>query len=140
MVLASKRVTLTNDLVFLFNGAEEALLPASHGFITQHRWSNPPPTNYYPTPTFYLLPPSSRFAKDIAAFINLEAAGSGGREVLFQAGPGHRYLHLHLHPHPHPHLHQHLHQVVTGCLYNGRTPPLCLHTLSGGDLTIMYNL
>ena len=37
VVLASKRVTLTNDLVFLFNGAEETILPASHGLITKHR-------------------------------------------------------------------------------------------------------
>ena len=89
MVLGSKKATLTNDLIFLFNGAEEALLPASHGFTTKHRWA----TNIETTQLVHNYKNNlARWAKDVKAVINLEAAGSGGRELLFQSGPGHRYL------------------------------------------------
>ncbi len=61
--------TIKHGIVFLFNGAEEGLLDGSHAFVTKHK-----------------------LAKTIKAFVNLEAAGSGGREVVFQTGPGHPWL------------------------------------------------
>ncbi|OZJ05360.1 hypothetical protein BZG36_01535 [Bifiguratus adelaidae] len=51
-----------NAVVFLFNGAEETLQDASHAFITTHELKD-----------------------SIRSVINLEACGTTGREILFQA-------------------------------------------------------
>ncbi|XP_014772391.1 endoplasmic reticulum metallopeptidase 1 [Octopus bimaculoides] len=67
--MSQRSTPLRHSVIFLFNSAEENMLQASHGFITQHRW-----------------------AKTIRAFVNLDAAGAGGWEIVFQAGPQHPWL------------------------------------------------
>ncbi|TGZ61195.1 hypothetical protein CRM22_008123 [Opisthorchis felineus] len=62
--IATGKVQLVNDLIFLFNGAEESGLLTSHAFVTQHRWAN-----------------------DVKSFLNLEGTGAGGRLFVFQSSP-----------------------------------------------------
>ncbi|KAL5973046.1 hypothetical protein ACLOJK_039853 [Asimina triloba] len=54
-------------VILLFNGAEELfmLCKGSHGFMKTHRWRD-----------------------SVGAFINVEASGTGGLDLVCQAGPG----------------------------------------------------
>jgi len=52
---------ISSPVIFLFNGGEETLMQASHGFMA-----------------------SSVFSKDVGAFINIESTGNWGPDVLFQ--------------------------------------------------------
>lgn len=68
-VLSRQNYLLRHSVIFLFNGAEESGLQASHAFIAKHKW-----------------------AKEVKAFLNLESAGSSGKEMLFQTGPKNPWL------------------------------------------------
>ncbi|WBW73084.1 ER metallopeptidase Erm1 [Schizosaccharomyces osmophilus] len=61
-ILSSQPTPLTNSVVFLFNDAEESLQDASHMFITQ-----------------------SVLKDSVKYVVNLEACGTTGAEILFQA-------------------------------------------------------
>ncbi|KAF9289091.1 hypothetical protein BGZ68_010046 [Mortierella alpina] len=61
-ILSQRPALKRNSLVFLFNGGEESLQDASHSFVTNHELRH-----------------------SIKAVINLEACGTSGPEVLFQA-------------------------------------------------------
>ncbi|KAL3287811.1 hypothetical protein HHI36_002272 [Cryptolaemus montrouzieri] len=67
------------SVIFLFNGAEESGLQASHGFISKHKW-----------------------AEESKVVINLEAAGAGGSIVMFQTGPNRPWLNEDYGKVPHP--------------------------------------
>jgi len=60
---------LQHSVVFNFNGAEETINQAAHGFITQHEW-----------------------VSSIKAFINMEGAGAGGKSFMMQTGPKAEWL------------------------------------------------
>lgn len=80
-VLSTSPEPLRHCIIFLFNGGEENYMLGSYSFIKYHEW-----------------------AKDVAAFINLDSAGAGGREIMFQAGPNRPFLMYHysqVAPHPH---------------------------------------
>ncbi|CAO3571190.1 unnamed protein product [Mortierella alpina] len=61
-VLSLRPAPKKNSIVFLFNGGEESLQDASHAFITSHELKD-----------------------NIRAVVNLEACGTSGPEILFQA-------------------------------------------------------
>jgi len=68
-------LVVRNTIVFLFNGAEELGLQGAHGFV-RGRESQSDTELGHPWST------------NVKVFVNLEGAGAGGREILFQATGG----------------------------------------------------
>ncbi|XP_022887666.1 endoplasmic reticulum metallopeptidase 1 [Olea europaea var. sylvestris] len=70
-LLELARLTVDSDwvppkpVIFLFNGAEELFLLGSHGFMTTHKWRD-----------------------TVGAFVDIEASGTGGFDLVCQSGPG----------------------------------------------------
>lgn len=60
-ILSNASIPIECPLIFLFNGGEETLMQASHGFMK-----------------------TSEYAKNVGAFINIESTGPWGPDVLFQ--------------------------------------------------------
>ncbi|XP_065086297.1 endoplasmic reticulum metallopeptidase 1-like [Ochlerotatus camptorhynchus] len=60
---------LKHGVIFLFNGCEENTMQGAHGFVTGHS-----------------------LAANVSAFINLDVAANGGREIMFQSAPGFPFL------------------------------------------------
>jgi hypothetical protein len=102
----SAQAPLEHSLLLNFNGAEETILQAAHGFVTQHEW-----------------------AKEVRCVINLEAAGAGGRELLFQTGPRNSWLaEAYALAAPYPHSSVIGQEVRAMCMHSGAhaTPPIRL--------------
>uniref|UniRef100_A0A182P9Y3 FXNA-like protease n=1 Tax=Anopheles epiroticus TaxID=199890 RepID=A0A182P9Y3_9DIPT len=61
--------SMQHGVLFLFNGCEENTMQGAHGFVRGHP-----------------------LAQSVAAFINLDVAANGGREIMFQSGPNYPFL------------------------------------------------
>ncbi|XP_049542714.1 endoplasmic reticulum metallopeptidase 1-like [Anopheles darlingi] len=67
---------LRHGVLFLFNGCEENTMQGAHAFASGHP-----------------------LAERVAAFINLDVAANGGREIMFQSGPNYPFLMAHYRDH-----------------------------------------
>jgi Zn-dependent M28 family amino/carboxypeptidase len=79
---------LPSAVLLLMNGAEETILQAAHGFATQHPWFV---IVLCPSCMHALVNWDTRMAA-VKVFVNIEACGAGGREIVFQTGPGHPWV------------------------------------------------